>query len=355
MFQIKNILYLGWIGKGNVGDDVLFELFKYMFYKYHEAGDSRGFVNIDAYPIVQDYKIDLSAYDLIVLGGGSLLHLSYWLNICAEGMRHKIPVVSWGTGFDGSYQTEDFDAITLPQQQADQFRAIYHHFDYMSVRGRFTKKMLTNIGVTRPIDEIGDPALIYAAETISEPVKAEEHNRKILINWGTSYNHIFGANELAVENALVTVIQVLLSKGYSITIYPIWINDIMPVKRLGEKVNDSRCQVQTEVYEAKILQEMISKSYLSINLKLHANILSAAANRPFISLAYRGKCFDFTDTVDCLDYTVATDSVTSEHLLHLVQHIERDYSEIVDRFNVAKAKYHPKLIRSIRVISRLLH
>lgn len=35
--QLKNILYLGWLGKGNVGDDVLFELFKVMFYKYHQS------------------------------------------------------------------------------------------------------------------------------------------------------------------------------------------------------------------------------------------------------------------------------------------------------------------------------
>lgn len=37
MTQLKNILYLGWLGKGNVGDDVLFELFKVMFYKYHQS------------------------------------------------------------------------------------------------------------------------------------------------------------------------------------------------------------------------------------------------------------------------------------------------------------------------------
>src|SRR5699024_89736 len=117
----------------------------------------------------------------------------------------------------------------------------------------------------------------------------KNQSKTILMNWGTSYNNIFGKNELVIEQELVRVIRILISQGYTVSIYPIWVEDIESVKRLSQKVNDDRCVVHTVVYEAKTLQKMINDSYLSINLKLHANILSAAANRPFISLAYRGK------------------------------------------------------------------
>lgn len=326
-----------------------------MFHKYYSLNSKHNVVNIDAFPIVQSYKIDLPSYDLIVLGGGSLIHLPYWLNICAEGRRSGIPVVSWGTGLDGVYKEEQYNSITLPQQNINYFRPIYETFDYLSVRGPFTTKMLTNIGVEKEIHEIGDPALVYVSEVFDHYVEEVNDPKNILINWGTSYNNIFGGNELAVEEELVIAIRALISEGYSITVYPIWTEDINAVKRLVQKVNDAKCQAQEVVYEAKLLQKMIQKSYLSINLKLHANILSAAASRPFISLAYRGKCYDFSKSVNCLDYTIATDVVTSHKILELVQDIEQNYEKIIERFNGAKAKYHPRLVDSIQVISGLLH
>jgi polysaccharide pyruvyl transferase WcaK-like protein len=326
-----------------------------MIYKYQPSESKNTVVNIDPFPIVQNYKIDVSAYDLIVLGGGSLINLSYWINICKEGISNKIPVVSWGTGFDGLYRKEDYDTVKMPNHQIDYFRTIYEKFEFLSVRGPFTTKMLNNIGLKKEIHEIGDPALAYASEVFKDHLGVVKQHKHILINWGTSHNNIFGGNELLVEEELVIAIHALITQGYTITIYPIWTEDINAVKRLGTKVNDSRCQVQEVVYEAKTLQKIIHNSYLSINLKLHANILSAAANRPFISLAYRGKCFDFSKSVNCLDYTIATDAVTSEKILDMVRDIERNYDEIMDEFQLAKAKYHPKLIDSILQISHLLN
>lgn len=355
MLRIKRILYLGWLGKGNVGDDVLFELFKDMFYKYRSSKGREDVVMIDAFPIVENYQVDLSAYDLIVLGGGSLIHLPYWLNICVEGMRRGIPVVSWGTGFDGIYKEADYHSITLTKKYVDYFRSIYEKFDFLSVRGPFTAKMLTNLGVEKEIHEIGDPALVYMSEVFDDHLKEATEHKHILVNWGTSHNNIFGRNEQAVEQELIIVIKELLSRGYTVGIYPIWTADISAVKRLGNKVDDSRCYVQEVVYEAKILQKIIQNSYLSINLKLHANILAAAGNRPFISLAYRGKCFDFSKTVNCLGYTMATDEVTATKILDLVNDIEHNYEDVTERFEVAKAKYHPRLIDSIHVISEFLN
>lgn len=353
MTSLKNVLYLGWLGKGNVGDDVLFELFKTMFYKYNQSKTTN--VNIDPYPIIQNYHIDVSAYDLIVLGGGSLIHLEYWLKICERGMQENIPVVSWGTGFDYAYKPESYDSLIPPPYKQSWFLDLYEKFDYMSVRGPFTKKMLENLGVKRNIDEIGDPALIYESEIFEDRLNAKADKKHILVNWGTSYNNIFGKNELKLEQELVTVIQSLLTNGYKVTIYPIWIEDIPAVKRLSEKVNDDRCHVLTEVYEAKLLQKMINSAYLTINMKLHANILSASGNRPFISLAYRGKCFDFARSVDCLEYTVGTDIVTAEKILALVKDIEENYLNIIERFHVAKSSYTPKLIASIQTLSGVLN
>lgn len=354
MNQIKNILYLGWLGKANVGDDVLFELFKTMFYRYHKSKDE-SIVNIDAHPSINNYKIEYSNYDLIVLGGGSLINHPIYLNACLEGINNGIPVVSWGTGLDGAFRREHLNTINLNPENAGQFKAIYEKFEYISVRGPFTRNMLNNIGVKKTIHEVGDPALAYAKEIFGDQLTKGESNKNILVNWGTSYNNIFGNNEMKVEQELVHTIHKLISLGYKITVYPIWTEDIEPVKRLVRKVNNKNCQAITEVYEAKILQVMISQFYMSINLKLHANILSASVDLPFISLAYRGKCFDFAESVNCVKYAIATDEVTSEGILELVNDIEYNYNYIVQAITKAKNRYYPELIKSIYKISEILN
>lgn len=355
MFQLKNVLYLGWLGKGNVGDDVLFELFKRMFYHYSLLDRQKIAVNIDAYPIINHYKIDLSAYDLVVLGGGSIIHLSYWLKICEEAMKQSIPVATWGTGYDGLYKEDDEVSISIQSQNIAQFKEIYDQFSFISVRGPFTRKILTYSGVKREIHEIGDPALLYAPEIMGNQVQKIEREKRIIVNWGTAYQHVFGQNEIYVENELVKVIGTLITIGYKVDIYPIWIEDIEAVKRLTSKVNHPACKMYSVVNEAKILRKIIQKSYMSINFKLHANILSASTNTPFISLAYRGKCMDFAESIQCSDYTVSMDELTFTKVMKLFEDVNENYDTIVKRFEDAKTFYYPKLIHSVQQISNLLH
>lgn len=353
LMKIKNILYLGWLGQGNVGDDVLFELFKILFYKNSNLHQKNIAVNIDTFHQDRRYQMSLSSYDLIVLGAGSLMHLPYWINICKEAMSLDIPVVSWGSGIDGEYKNDQ--DLTEKVENMKQYHSFYENIDYLSVRGPLTKKILKRIGVKNNIHEVGDPALHYAAETYGDIMNSSNNKKQILINWGTSYNNIFGRNEEKVENELVKVIHHLLAQGYNVKIYPIWTGDILAVQKLTAKVADKRCEAQTVVYDAKGTQKVIQNSFLTINMKLHANILSASANKPFISLAYRGKCFDFSHTVQCLDYTVATDQLTASNIIQLVAIINNNYDDIIDNFIRAKKMYYPRLLYSIKYIANLLH
>ncbi len=353
MMKIKNILYLGWLGQGNVGDDVLFELFKTLFYKYSTLHQKNIAVNIDTFHQDRRYQMSLNSYDLIVLGGGSLIHLAYWINICKEAMHLNIPVVSWGSGIDGYYKNDH--EITEKAESMKQFKSFYENIDYLSVRGPLSKKIVEKIGVKNEIHEVGDPVLLYVDETYGDKMDNTNNNKLILINWGTSYNSIFGNNEENVENELVKVIHELLAKGYKVKVYPIWTEDILAVQKLTAKVADKRCEAQTVVYDAKGTQKVIQDSFLTINMKLHANILSASANKPFISLAYRGKCFDFSHTVQCLDYTIATDQLTASKIIQLVTDINKNYDVIVNNFIRAKQRYHPRLLHSIKSIANLLH
>lgn len=342
---------MGWLGENNIGDEVLFDLFIHMFQKYNHNSNN---VKIDAFSFKEEIQQKVTDYDLVVLGGGSLLHLPYWLNECLKAIKANIPIVCWGTGVDGYYKKEHLDTIRLPENVLKQYRAVFEHFKYFNVRGPFTVNSIRNCGIDVNIEEIGDPALIYAMENFDKELFNESKDETILINWGTSYNQIFGFNELRVENELVDIAKKLISAGYTITIYPVWTEDIRTVKRLVEKINHPNCQSINEVYDTNDLLKLIAKSKLTINMKLHANILSASANVPFISLAYRGKCFDFASTVNCLEYTVSTDIVTSNTVETLIEHINNNYDDVIQRFENAKNHYYPKVIESIKEISSIL-
>lgn len=343
---------MGWLGENNIGDEVLFELFVHMFYKYNTDKEN---IKIDAYSLKEKNQQKMTDYDLVVLGGGSLLHLPYWLNLCLEAMNANIPVVSWGTGVDGYYKKQHLHTIKLTESVYEKYKRVFEGFEYFSVRGPFTENAIRNGELNVVIEEIGDPALIYGLECFDQALFKQQKDKDILINWGTSYNQIFGFNELRVENELVKLAKKLISEGYTITIYPIWTEDIGPVKRLAQKINDPHCHIIEEVYNAKELQQLIASSILTINMKLHANILSASANVPFISLAYRGKCFDFASTVNCLEYTMSTDIVTSNGIYILIEHIHNHREQVIQRIIDAKSTYHPKVIESIKKISAILN
>lgn len=356
MKNIKSILYLGWLGQGNVGDDVLFEFFQRMFYQSIDRSNNKFEYIIDQYIPYPGYKYSLESYDLVVLGGGSLISLPYWLDLCKDAQSLGVPVVSWGTGIDGFYTVDSLDNKKeiynlMTEDIIDKILEVVGGLKYISVRGMLTKKILEYAGVdSKKINCVGDPALLYN----NGYGKSSSKSKNVLINWGTSNNNIFGRDETKVEEQLETAIQILLNKGYSVTIYPIWVKDIPYVQRLGQKFTESNLSVIDQVIDAKGLIRLISENSFTINLKLHANILSAAMDIPFISLAYRGKCFDFADSVNCNDLAVSTDQLHAGKILELVDFIEQNYEEVAERLRESKKHYEVELIKVFDIINGLL-
>jgi hypothetical protein len=163
----KKILYLGWLGQNNIGDDVLFELFLKTFDKYNCLSEK---VYIDALSTATNNKVNISSYDL-----------TYYLNICSEAIKLNIPVVSWGTGIDGFYKKDQLNSIALSTELTNHYKEVYERFKYISVRGPFTKNAMLNVGVINQIDEIGDPALIYADETFGKQHNTNKNDNKNIL------------------------------------------------------------------------------------------------------------------------------------------------------------------------------
>lgn len=347
MTRVKKILYLGWIGQANVGDEVLFEVFKTLFYLSIDRNKTQCEFRIDGYQENQHYKIDISAYDLVVLGGGSIFQFISYLNLCKNAQFLEIPTVSFGTGMDGLFagNSAAFDANSFLNHQDPHLISILFqvasNMKLLSVRGPFTKAVLCSTGIEETqIDVVSDPALFYDENRRAVP--SGESNR-VLVNWGTSFNHVLGKNEERVERELAIAIRSLIERGFDVTVYPVWWRDVECVIRLADRVDHAKCKPINVVYDAHGLASFLANSAFTVNFKLHANIMAAAVGVPFISLAYRGKCFEFAETLHCNDLAIGTDKASARAILEKIQHLEVNRGAIEKQIEHDKQFYRSKI------------
>lgn len=359
--MIKKILYLGWLGKGNVGDDLLFEIFKHMLYT--QAETKKLNVIIDGYLPISSYEVSLSQYDLVVLGGGSLLGLEFWEDICLRADKLNIPIVIWGTGID-TRNANEREQILIAFQERNNYdinlyktKKVVGRAKYASVRGKITDFLIND----KKTEVIGDPCIVFNKiglkySTIDYIDKIEKSNEElILINWGTSYNNIFGGNEKVVEEQLEIATQILLNKGYKIVVYPIWTEDIEFCKKFVDRFKNTNIISINKVYDVYGLASLIRKSKFSINLKLHANILSMALKKPFISLAYGLKCYDFADSIESSQLVIPTDKVNVGKILSKVEYINQNYNNIQMLFDMMIDEYYEKHVIFMEKIISLIN
>ena len=72
-------------------------------------------------------------------------------------------------------------------------------------------------------------------------------------------------------------------------------------------------------YTHEAFLNRIEKLDLIVCLKLHAGILAAAANVPFVSLEYQPKCRDFAASLGWEDFVLRTDQIQPRRLIGLVE------------------------------------
>ncbi|MCM1989313.1 polysaccharide pyruvyl transferase family protein [Oceanirhabdus seepicola] len=358
----KKILYLGWIGRHNIGDDLLLDIFKKIL------------LNLNSKTIIKQYdptrgtNINLRPYDLILLGGGSLLRNSTFVNVCLKANKMNIPTIIWGSGTDIRNKTHAekiiyYYNISKNNPSLSKNRMIERNIintvrnsSLTGVRGNITKFLLNSNNVKI----IGDPGIIFSKVFNKLPLNDEvkklnlSKENTVLVNWGTSYNSILGNNEKTVEEKLTIAVNKLLDQGYKVVIYPIWNVDLQVCKNFAKKLNHKNLLCINKLYNVYNLARMIQSCKFTINLKLHANILSMSYGKPFICLGYGLKCYDFVESINSKDLYIPTDKVTGHKILEKVNYINKNYNNIQDRFNKSIDKYYKLQLDYIEEINKFL-
>lgn len=341
---MKKVLYIGWIGFNNLGDELLWHIFRETFTKYL---DKDKITLIPSLPRT-DLK-NLEEFDTVVLGGGSLL-LPGYLQILQNAIHRGKSVLIWGSGLDWieeptlnlllNNQLSSLEQ-NFKQKDVEVLEEVLEHALFVGVRGPLTKKAIeVMVGVEKSgkVKVIGDPALLLQNTYLLE---AQEKEKIIGINWGTTFNRLYGANENLVEEQLVETAKRLINKGYKILIYTVWTNDIPHCERLYNKINDpDNVILDKNLYTEQQLITLLSKCKATINFKLHANLLSLTANVPSIPLGYRFKVFDFAALLGLPDLVVSTSSKNlTADLLDRISMIEKNQVEPVQHYKTIQKNY----------------
>lgn len=346
--KYKRILYLGWLGQGNMGDDILFDIFKTLLIRAGE--DSKCNLIVDSALPISNFELDITRYDLVVLGGGSLYALEFWEDLCLRAKENNIPLATWGTGFD-IRDSKSIEQIAEAHENGktmtlnrDKTAEILKYAELASARGNITYSLLNQ----EKVNVIGDPCLIFSHLFDSYPQIEEiegfldKNDRYVLVNWGTSYNNICGNNEDNIAFELKKCIYSLIDKGYKIIIYPIWTNDIEICQKLYNEIQSQNVYCLKKVYELGYIAGLLAKASFTINFKLHGNIISAAMNKPFIALGYGIKSYDFAESIDCKELVVFTHEALENEIKSKIDLIERSYDIIVEKINHHINLYYEK-------------
>lgn len=347
---MKNVLYIGWIGFGNLGDELLWNIFKDLSDHYLKDEEIKI---IPSMPNIDINKVE--GYDAVVLGGGSLL-LPGYVAVLRKAIDLGKDVFVWGSGLDW-IEKQQLDQIlageapnlerNFPQKDAELIRDTLARANFVGVRGPITKKVLEILGANSDnIRIIGDPGLL-----LKPPTDMSQKKEKVVgINWGTTFNRLYGQNEERSEDHLVQVAKKLIQSGYKIVLYVVWGSDRGPSQRFYNKINDpANVTFDQTLYTEEKMMKLISSWAFTINFKLHANILSLSAGVPCVALGYRFKVFDMFHSLGLEDYVISTGSETlAIDVYEIIQRIEKNHDQIIDQYEASKQKYNNMLIEPIK-------
>ncbi|MEH7469435.1 polysaccharide pyruvyl transferase family protein, partial [Priestia megaterium] len=261
---MKKVLYIGWIGFGNLGDELLWHVFKELSEQYYSEEE----IEITpSFPGV-DFK-NVEPYDTVVLGGGSLL-LPGYLQVLQKAADLGKDTLIWGSGMDW-VEKEQLDKMLVgenislrklfTEKDGELMKDVFNRVSFAGIRGPLAKRALEAIGVdSERIRIIGDPGLLLSANSVGD-----KKEKIIGVNWGTTYNRLYGGNELAVEDALASACKKLIQQGYKIAIYLVWGSDKASCQRLFDKINDSEhVMLDEKLYKEQELMTILSRYTMTI-------------------------------------------------------------------------------------------
>jgi polysaccharide pyruvyl transferase WcaK-like protein len=331
--------YLGWHGRGNLGDDAIYDAVRSQLPR-------ATFLDLPCFPheIIYAAATGLNRSlrrSIQVVGGGTLVGRRHWKLLVKRGLALTRNKGSYAIGvgvedpvFIGRNSGSDKDELK-------RWSPILSEFHAVSVRGPRSAELLSDIGLN--VEVSGDPALL-----LPRPDVVPEDGL-IGVNLGFG-GDLWGHDPAMLAEEMSGAIRQLSSQGYRFVGILMNPDD----KRWTEvALNDIAADVVLPVDAGAAAREL-ARCSVAIVSRLHAGILASLSDTPVISLEYQPKCRDFALSIDDERSLIRTDEVSSVAVIDRVRSALADSSSIRIKTRAAVARLRQRLQVEYAAVGRQL-
>jgi len=345
MSEASRVLYVGWTGRGNLGDDAIADALTPRLSnveRWHVPTDVSAFARrIAAGGMVG------SGERALLLGGGTVIGRRNWrmlLRATGTLLARRRPWYLIGAGvedpvFQGRNSFSDSGELS---RWAD----VCGRFARISVRGPRSAELLAEIGVEAEV--VGDPALLH------DPVPVAVRDRLVGVNLGYG-DDLWGHDHERVVTETAVLLRELAEDG--------WSARLLVVNRSDRRYAlDCLRQSGIPSDRAEIRDTATVPDYLTaagectvlVAERLHALVLAAIVGTPLVGLEYQPKCADFMRSVGADRHLYRTDTATAEVLRTAVDELTERREAESARLTGAVATLRVRLDRELAFLRERL-
>jgi len=294
------ITYCGFTDNRNIGDMALFLANRRLFPKYNLLGEGHD-----------------KSSDINLFGGGT--HYPYALRRGSQGsIRRRQSNFAIGLGVHDPGGSRRFGLLTRWAMRR-------WSFNYLGVRGYRSQEICALNGVRAEVT--GDTALFFER---SQPPHRPQGLAAISVVGKPMGHERIGSREV-VFNEMVDCCHTLIAMGMKLMLVPFSRDDVPWMERMSKELDSPPfLNFWTPDIDSNLdgFFAELEKCDLLIGERLHSVVLAAALGIPFISIAYKPKCFDFVNSIGLDRYLIKSNRAVSSEMIRLVRQLMAEESGI---------------------------
>jgi polysaccharide pyruvyl transferase WcaK-like protein len=323
------VSYLGWHGRGNVGDDAIYDAVRAQL-------PGAVFVDFPHHPHEQIYAAATGLNPWMrrssfLIGGGTLAGRIYFrklvnraLGVIGDNASFAIGIGVEDPGFQGFRSGSENNELM-------QWLPVLSKFHTVSVRGPRSAELLSDIGLDVQVS--GDPALLLPSPVVA-PLEG-----LIGVNLGFG-DDLWGHDPATLASEMNKAMAQLSAAGYRFSGILMNSDD----QHWTEMALDGIPADIVRPLDAAAAAAELARCSVAVVSRLHAGILAALSGTPVISLEYQPKCRDFALSIDDERSLIRTDAVTGSEVVDRVHAALADAPGIRAKTNAAVAVLRERLL-----------
>lgn len=298
----NTIGYIGWTGRGNLGDEVMLEAAKSLY----ANRIVEVFSGVRREAILKHMSLSGSNFfGKAFLGGGTLINHGY-LGVVRQALKFGIPLSTLGTGV-GNPGFGSSNNLIDPE-----WKGVLKQFNRIGVRGPLSANKLRKIGIDAEVT--GDLALALTPKSFRPERKAN----LAILNASLPSN---ATDELlsvdTMIDSLAGAARELLSQGLRILPVAFCAEDRAPLVAVLERAG---LPVNGIVYPktASEFFKIAEPALISVGVRLHCTVLSCCVGALPVGIAYRDKGHDFAASMQMPDMMISPKNLDTKILVERV-------------------------------------